>query len=169
MGHQPVSKILIYSWGFPICEALPVNASMRASSSLLPRLLAVLAAVALCCSYLTAQQTLGGITGEVTDSSGGVIPNATVTVVDEQTALTRDHQDQRIWRLRFCQPSHRHLYAHLHGRRFRGAEDAAHHRAGRSNCDGKRDAQDRTNDHDGGSGSFPADECRGHDQRIRDG
>ena len=28
---------------------------------------------------LLAQQTLGGITGEVTDSSGGVIPNATVT------------------------------------------------------------------------------------------
>ncbi len=36
-----------------------------------------------------AQQTLGGITGEVTDASGGVIPNATVTVVDEQTSLTR--------------------------------------------------------------------------------
>jgi hypothetical protein len=36
-----------------------------------------------------AQQTFGGITGEVTDSSGGVLPNATVTVVDEQTSLTR--------------------------------------------------------------------------------
>ena len=47
------------------------------------------AAVALCGSYLTAQQTLGGITGEVTDASGGVIPNASVTVTDEQTSLTR--------------------------------------------------------------------------------
>ncbi|HWE85221.1 MAG TPA: TonB-dependent receptor [Terracidiphilus sp.] len=38
---------------------------------------------------LHAQQTFGGITGEVTDASGGVLPNATVTVVDEQTSLTR--------------------------------------------------------------------------------
>ncbi|MGA7343463.1 MAG: TonB-dependent receptor [Terracidiphilus sp.] len=36
-----------------------------------------------------AQQTLGGITGQITDASGGAIPNATVTVTDEQTALTR--------------------------------------------------------------------------------
>ena len=57
--------------------------------SLFPRLLAVLAAVALCSCSLLAQQTLGGITGEVTDASGGVIPNATVTAVDEATSLTR--------------------------------------------------------------------------------
>ena len=50
---------------------------------------AVLAAVLLCGSCLWAQQTLGGLTGEVTDASGGVIPNVTVTVVDEQTSLTR--------------------------------------------------------------------------------
>lgn len=36
-----------------------------------------------------AQQTLGGITGEVTDASGGVIPNVTVTVSERHTALTR--------------------------------------------------------------------------------
>src|ERR1700733_5132587 len=58
-------------------------------SSPISRLLALLAAVALCSGSVLAQQTLGGITGEVTDSSGGVIPNATVTVVEEQTALTR--------------------------------------------------------------------------------
>jgi len=62
---------------------------MRIVSSLIPRLLAILAVIALCSSVVLAQQTLGGITGEVTDSSGGVIPNATVTVVDEQTSLTR--------------------------------------------------------------------------------
>jgi hypothetical protein len=56
---------------------------------LLPRLLAVVAVAALCCGPVFAQQTLGGITGEVTDASGGVIPNATVTVVGEQTSLTR--------------------------------------------------------------------------------
>ncbi len=45
--------------------------------------------VALCTCSLLAQQTLGSITGEVSDSSGGVIPNATVTILSEQTGLTR--------------------------------------------------------------------------------
>ncbi|MGO9340507.1 MAG: TonB-dependent receptor domain-containing protein [Terracidiphilus sp.] len=62
---------------------------IRFVSSPIHRLLAVLAVVALCSSSVQAQQTLGGITGEVSDSSGGVIPGATVTVVDEQTSLTR--------------------------------------------------------------------------------
>jgi hypothetical protein len=62
---------------------------MRIFSAPISGLLVVAAVIALCCSAVLAQQTLGGITGEVTDSSGGVIPNATVTVVDEQTALTR--------------------------------------------------------------------------------
>ena len=63
--------------------------SIRAFSNLIRRLLAVAAAIMLCGSVLHAQQTLGGITGEVTDASGGVIPNATVTVTDEQTSLRR--------------------------------------------------------------------------------
>ncbi len=62
---------------------------MRNTWSFLPRLLAFVAAVALTVSMLHAQQTLGGITGSVTDASGGVIPNVTVTVTDEQTSLTR--------------------------------------------------------------------------------
>ena len=53
------------------------------------RLLALLAVAALCISPLPAQQTLGGITGEITDTSGSVIPNAEVTVVGEETGLTR--------------------------------------------------------------------------------
>src|ERR1700722_9247040 len=36
-----------------------------------------------------AQQTLGGITGTVTDDSGSVVPAATVTIVNDQTKLTR--------------------------------------------------------------------------------
>ncbi|HEV2275591.1 MAG TPA: TonB-dependent receptor [Acidobacteriaceae bacterium] len=36
-----------------------------------------------------AQQTLGGITGSITDVSGGALPDATVTLVGDQTGLTR--------------------------------------------------------------------------------
>jgi len=38
---------------------------------------------------MQSQQTLGGITGEVTDSSGSVIPGAQVSITGEQTGLTR--------------------------------------------------------------------------------
>ncbi len=69
-----------------------MNHSMSIFSTLHSRLLAITAAAVLCCSTLPAQQTLGGITGTVTDASGGVIPNATVTVVGEQTSLTRTVQ-----------------------------------------------------------------------------
>jgi len=62
---------------------------MRILSCLLPRLLVFVAAIALCCPPVVAQQTLGGITGEVTDSSGGVIPNVAVSLVGEQTSLAR--------------------------------------------------------------------------------
>ena len=36
-----------------------------------------------------AQQTLGGITGTVVDKSGSVLPDTTVTIVGDQTQLTR--------------------------------------------------------------------------------
>lgn len=36
-----------------------------------------------------AQQTLGGITGTISDKSGSVLPDTTVTVVGDQTKLTR--------------------------------------------------------------------------------
>ncbi len=54
-----------------------------------PRRLATAVVIALLGCALWAQQTLGGVTGQVSDPSGGVIPNATVTIVDEQTSLTR--------------------------------------------------------------------------------
>jgi Carboxypeptidase regulatory-like domain/TonB dependent receptor len=53
------------------------------------RLFALIAGTVLCSAFLQAQQTLGGITGAITDASGGVIPNATVTATDDQTSLTR--------------------------------------------------------------------------------
>ncbi len=65
-----------------------LNPFLRKLNSLLRWLPVVVAAFALCPS-LGAQQTLGGITGEVTDPNGGAIPNVQVTAVGEQTALER--------------------------------------------------------------------------------
>ena len=62
---------------------------MRTFCLCIAALLAVAVAAVFSANPLNAQQTLGGITGEVTDASGGVIPNVTVTVTDEQTSLTR--------------------------------------------------------------------------------
>ena len=39
-----------------------------------------------------AQQTLGGITGTVTDSTGGALAATTVTIINDQTTLTRTTQ-----------------------------------------------------------------------------
>jgi Carboxypeptidase regulatory-like domain len=39
-----------------------------------------------------AQQTLGGITGTVSDKSGSVLPDTTVTIVGDQTKLTRTQE-----------------------------------------------------------------------------
>ena len=38
---------------------------------------------------LQGQQTLGGITGTVSDKTGSILPNTTVTIVGDQTKLTR--------------------------------------------------------------------------------
>jgi len=48
-----------------------------------------LAIALLLISNAQAQQTLGGITGTVTDSSGAIISGATVTLVGDQTKLSR--------------------------------------------------------------------------------
>jgi hypothetical protein len=63
--------------------------------------------LALLCSFLVcapkayAQQTLGGITGTVMDSSAGVVPAATVTIVGVQTNLTRTLQTNEAGRYDF--------------------------------------------------------------------
>ncbi len=58
------------------------------------RLSALIIGVFFCAAFALApssraQQTLGGITGEVEDASSGILPDATVTIVGDQTQLTR--------------------------------------------------------------------------------
>jgi hypothetical protein len=48
-----------------------------------------LAMASMTAPYAHAQQTLGGITGTVTDASGAIVVDATVTLVGDQTKLTR--------------------------------------------------------------------------------
>ncbi len=54
-----------------------------------------LASFLCCCIQLVlsfpaqARQTLGGITGTVSDASGGILPNTTVSIVSDQTKLSR--------------------------------------------------------------------------------
>ncbi len=46
-------------------------------------------AILIATSYARAQQTLGGITGSVTDSSGASVGDTSITLVNDQTKLTR--------------------------------------------------------------------------------
>ena len=73
----------------PIFEVKIVNVSILKTLIRIPNLLAILAVATLLASPLVAQQTLGGITGVISDTTGGVIPNAQITIVGEQTSLTR--------------------------------------------------------------------------------
>jgi hypothetical protein len=54
--------------------------------------LGLLCVFLVCAPYTFAQQTLGGIAGTLTDPSGSVVPGATVTIVGDQTKLTRTLQ-----------------------------------------------------------------------------
>ncbi len=64
---------------------------MKTQIGRIPFLLATLLAITfISATCARAQQTLGGITGTVTDASGAVVVNATVTLIGDQTKLTRD-------------------------------------------------------------------------------
>src|SRR5580704_9482740 len=51
--------------------------------------LAIVAAVFAIAPGVAAQRTLGGITGNVTDKTGSVLPDTNVTIVSDETQLTR--------------------------------------------------------------------------------
>jgi hypothetical protein len=52
-------------------------------------LASLLCSLLISANSVSAQQTLGAITGTVTDTSGAVISNALVTLVGDQTQYTR--------------------------------------------------------------------------------
>jgi hypothetical protein len=82
-------KSRIFTTGNLYFEVSPLKHSMRTSTLCIAILLAIVTTAFFSTNPVRAQQTLGGITGEVTDASGGVIPDVTVTVTEEQTSLTR--------------------------------------------------------------------------------
>ena len=61
-----------------------------------------------------AQQTLGGITGAVSDKTGGVLPDTTVTIVGDQTKLTRSQKTNANGIYDFVNLADRHLHTHVH-------------------------------------------------------
>src|SRR5690349_2102027 len=63
--------------------------------------LALLCVCLACAPHAHAQQTLGGITGTVMDATGAVLPAATVTIVGDQTKLTRTLQTTETGRYDF--------------------------------------------------------------------
>src|SRR5689334_4775290 len=67
-------------------EGFAMRLHIRTSALLLVSFLAMAFLLA---SNLSAQQTLGGVSGTVTDSSGAIVADATVTLVGDQTKLTR--------------------------------------------------------------------------------
>src|SRR5436853_4519740 len=54
-----------------------------------PAVLAVLCFPLLCIQSVKAQTTFGSITGVVTDPSGAAVPNAQITVVNQDTGFSR--------------------------------------------------------------------------------
>src|SRR6201996_2900263 len=64
--------------------------SGRCVASPLLRLAALVAAGAISAPLSVAQQTFGGITGTVSDSSGGVIGGVSIKLLEEHTGLSRE-------------------------------------------------------------------------------
>src|ERR1700683_4670771 len=81
-GHGDVRSVHFDNWrGFSrMCKTISLFAFVLASFLLMFSASTPLA---------NAQQTLGGITGTVTDTSGGALADATVTLVSDATTLTR--------------------------------------------------------------------------------
>ena len=68
--------------------------------------------------YAVAQQTLGGITGTVMDESGAIVPGATVTIVGDQTKLTRTADTSDTGAYTVLESAHRQLHDYGHAHRF---------------------------------------------------
>ena len=61
-----------------------------------------------------AQQTLGGIRGTVADQSGAVVPDTVVTVVGDETRLTRSKKSNAEGGYEIRGPAHRYLHPYFH-------------------------------------------------------
>ena len=99
-----------------------------------------------------AQQTLGGIRGTVTDQSGAVVPDTVVTVVGDETRLTRSKKsnaegDYEIVDL----PIGTYTLTFTHNG-FLTDTIPSHSGAGQSHRHGERVAESRAGEHNGHGG-----------------
>src|SRR5579863_1108536 len=74
----------------------PVSPSLKRSLAMQTRLCIFTVALSLCAAILVAQTNRGGINGTVSDPSGAVVPNATVTITNVGTNETRKTQTSTI-------------------------------------------------------------------------
>jgi hypothetical protein len=88
--------------------------------------------------YAAGQRTLGGITGNVTDKTGSVLPETTVTIVGDETKLTRTLKTDTNGNYDFVNSADRHLHADLHARRISNTENSFDPGAGRPHRDRER-------------------------------
>src|SRR5690242_2734376 len=73
--------------GFPAVADIALPATR--SAALLPTVVAAFLCALVCFQSAPAQTTFGSITGVVTDPSGAAVPNAQITVVNQDTGFTR--------------------------------------------------------------------------------
>ena len=107
---------------------------------------------------LRAQQTLGGITGTITDDSGGVVPAATVTIVGDQTKLTRTVDTNDNGTYSFVNLPIGNYTITVYSRWLSDPQHSFYPGASESHCHGKRYSEDRRSRTDGDGGRDAADQ-----------
>jgi hypothetical protein len=126
---------------------------------------AALTALLLTSVSARAQQTLGGITGTVTDKSGSVLPDTTVTIVGDQTKLTRSLKTNGNGAYDFVNlPIGTYTITVTHDGFESERLPSILVQANRT--DPQRHAESRAGRNDDRRGSRAHHECRRHDERI---
>ena len=116
-----------------------------------------------------AQQTLGGITGTVSDTSGAVISGATVTLVGNETKLSRTQTTSNTGSYSFVNLPIGTYTLTINQQGFRVAEHPFYRRPSQPHGDRERGIKNRQCKRVDHRRRNAAAEHGRHDQRLRDG